>query len=317
MLNFINISYFISCKDKLMTQPIRIQNISQAHLALGVPMPGHPLISVIDYPEIKNEPSGSNVVLDFYSISIKRGVDKMFYGQQTYDFDGGIMTLLAPGQVLKSVQHTSVTERSGWIMLLHPDFLLGTNLAQKIKQYEYFLYATNEALFVSEKEEAILNVIVSNIKAEYDFILDKFSQNVIIAHLETLLSYTQRFYERQFITRKVSGSKILNRVDDFLTEYFSDEDLITKGLPSVKFVSESLNISDKYLSNLLKQLTGLTTQQHIHEKLIQKAKEKLSTTELTVSEIAYQLGFGHSQSFSKLFKSKTNQSPLEFRGEFN
>ncbi|MEP1855253.1 helix-turn-helix domain-containing protein, partial [Nonlabens ulvanivorans] len=159
--------------------------------------------------------------------------------------------------------------------------------------------------------------IIENIKSEYNANIDKFSQDIIISHIETLLNYAERFYQRQFITRKITNNKVLNRVEDLLIDYFHNESLSSEGLPSVQFVADSMGISSKYLSSLLKQLTGMTTQQHIHDKLVSKAKEKLSTTELSVSEIAFQLGFEHPQSFSKLFKAKTNQSPIEFRQFFN
>jgi len=298
-------------------QPIRIKSINEIHKALGLPMPEHPLITVLDYGAVSNEPHETSVVMDFYSISIKRGVNKMYYGHQTYDFDGGVMALMAPNQVLRSVEHSAVTERSGWIMLFHPDLLWNTTLAKKIKQYDFFDYSTTEALFVSDKEEAVMNSIIDNIKHEYRANIDKFSQEVIIAQLELLFTYVQRFYERQFITRKISGNQILNRLEDLLNDYFNNDELLSKGLPTVQYVADKLNLSTKYLSNLLKQITGETTQQHIHNKLIEKAKEKLSTTNLSVSEIAYELGFEHSQSFSKLFKAKTNQSPLDFRQSFN
>jgi AraC family transcriptional activator of pobA len=204
----------------------------------------------------------------------------------------------------------------GWMLFVHPDFLWNTSLAKKIKQYEYFGYSTNEALFLSSQEEMMMNGIIDNIRQEYSAKIDKFSQDVIIAQLELLFTYAQRFYERQFITRKITNHKILEQLEEVLNNYFDNEDIHSKGLPTVQFVSDALHVSGKYLGSLLKQLTGLTTQQHIHEKLIEKAKEKLSTTELSVSEIAYELGFEHSQSFSKLFKLKTKQSPLEFRASF-
>ncbi|MEO9069570.1 MAG: helix-turn-helix transcriptional regulator, partial [Ginsengibacter sp.] len=175
----------------------------------------------------------------------------------------------------------------------------------------------HEALFLSPKEEGVINNIIKNIEQEYHSNIDKFSQDVIIAQLELLLTYSERFYERQFITRKISNHQILVRLEKILSDYFNNDDLIIKGLPSVQFVSETLNVSPNYLSGLLKVLTGQSTQQHIHNKLIEKAKEKLSTTELSVSEIAYELGFEHSQSFSKLFKAKTHSSPLAFRASFN
>jgi AraC-like DNA-binding protein len=227
------------------------------------------------------------------------------------------MAFMSPGQVLRGEENGVPHKLEGWMLFIHPDFLWNTSLAKKIKQYEYFGYSTNEALFLSDQEETLVNAIIGNIKNEYKSNIDKFSQDVIIAQLELLLTYAQRFYERQFITRKITSSKILERMEVVLTQYFNDDDLVSKGLPTVKHVAEKLNVSTKYLGSLLRQLTGQTTQQHIHEKLVEKAKEKLSTTELTVSEVAYALGFEHSQSFNKLFKAKTKQSPLEFRQSFN
>jgi AraC-like DNA-binding protein len=195
--------------------------------------------------------------------------------------------------------------------------LWNTPLAKKIKQYEYFSYSVNEALYLSEKEEATITGMMYNMEQEYRSSIDKFSQDIIIAQLELLLTYSERFYDRQFITRKIANHKILHRLEEILMEYFNSDILMKKGLPTVQYIAETLNISPGYLSGSLKTLTGKSTQQHIHDFLIEKAKEKLSTTGLSVSEIAYELGFEHSQSFSKLFKTKTNLSPLEFRHSFN
>ncbi|MFT3704496.1 MAG: helix-turn-helix transcriptional regulator [Agriterribacter sp.] len=299
------------------TTPIRIKSISEFHRMRGLPQPEHPLISVVDYSKLA--PAEGSAVFDYYSISIKRGVNgKMFYGQQEYDFDEGVMYFLAPNQVLRVMPDPEATkERSGWILLIHPDFLWNTPLAKTIKQYEFFDYSVNEALFLSEKEEAVLNNIIKNIQQEYHSNIDKFSQQIIISQIETLLNYAERFYHRQFITRKISNHQVLDRLEKLLTDYFNNEDVTAKGLPTVQYIADSLNVSPGYLSGLLKVLTGQSTQQHIHDKLIEKAKEKLSTTDLSVSEIAYELGFEHPQSFSKLFKTKTQLSPLEFRQSFN
>jgi AraC-like DNA-binding protein len=203
------------------------------------------------------------------------------------------------------------------LLLIHPDFLWRTPLARKIKQYEYFGYSVNEALHLSEKEETTIVNLIQSIQQEYRSNIDQFSQDVIIANLDLLLTYSDRFYHRQFITRKIANHKILERLEDLLTAWFKSDDLQKNGLPTVQYIAGALNVSPNYLSVLLKTLTGQSTQQHIHDKLIEKAKEKLSTTSLSVSEIAWELGFEHSQSFSKLFKSKTNLSPLEFRQAFN
>lgn len=300
--------------------PIRLKTITEAHRLLGLPSPEHPLISILNYADLKvtGFEGELSAMFDFYYISLKKGfTNKLFYGQQTYDFDEGMMYFVAPNQLLRGAGPEPDDDLSGWVLLIHPDLLWGTSLAKTIKKYDFFDYAVNEALFLSDKEKTIINGIVENIKTEYQNNIDKFSQDIIISHIETLLTYSERFYQRQFITRKKSNHQVLDQVEQLLNTYFDDEDLISKGLPSVQYIAESLNISSKYLGSLLKQLTGQTTQQHIHEKLIEKAKERLSTTSLSVSEIAYELGFEHSQSFSKLFKTKTNQSPLEFRAGFN
>jgi AraC family transcriptional activator of pobA len=301
-------------------KPYRIKTISEFHRLRGLPKPEHPLISVVDYASISHS-AESNITswtLDFYSISLKRNsAAKIRYGQQDYDFDEGILFFMAPGQVFNVHVSDLLAKRSGWILLIHPDFLWNTSLTRTIRKYEYFDYSVNEALFLSEKEEATINNIINNIQQEYHSNIDKFSQDIIISQIETLLNYAERFYHRQFITRKKANHQVLDRLEELLNNYFNTGDLSKKGLPTVQYISETLNISPNYLRGLLKVLTGKNTQQHIHDKLIEKAKEKLSTSDLSVSEIAYELGFEHPQSFSKLFKTKTNLSPLEFRQSFN
>lgn len=300
--------------------PLRFKTIREFHQFRELPKPEHPLISLINVGSVKhlnsNEPT--SLVFDFYCIALKRNFSaKLKYGQQAYDFDEGLMAFMSPGQVFGiEMEKDSILKQSGWMLLIHPDFLWNTLLAKSIKQYEYFNYSVNEALFLSEKEETTISGIMQNIEQEYHANIDKFSQDIIIAQLELLLNYADRFYHRQFITRKISNHQVLDRLENLLTHYFK-RDALEKGLPTVEGIAEALNVSPNYLSGMLKVLTGQSTQQHIHNKLIEKAKEKLSTTDLSVSEVAYELGFEHSQSFSKLFKSKTNLSPLEFRQSFN
>jgi AraC-like DNA-binding protein len=302
------------------TEPFKIKTITEFHRLTGLNGPLHPLISLVDYAQIKipSEQQGIGTIFDFYSISIKRGLNyKMFYGQQPYDFDEGIMYFLAPGQVLRvEMEDGNFSKPSGWLLLIHPDFFHNTNLARTIRQYGYFGYSVNEALFVSEREEKRINEIIGHISEECLAYTDRFSQSIIIAHLEALLGNADRFYNRQFITRAISSHDVLSKLEKLLEEYFSNGDSLIIGIPSVAYVAEKLNISTNYLSGLLKSLTGLNTQQQIHEKLVEAAKQKLSTTNLTVSEIAYSFGFEHLPSFSKFFKQKTGQSPVSFRQGF-
>ncbi len=302
-------------------QPRRIKTISEYHQVMGLPKPEHPLISVINFESIKGLPyaDANSIVFDFYSISLKRNFSGKFkYGQQEYDFDEGIMFFISPNQVF-GIENAKPGElrHTGWMLLIHPDFLWNTPLAKIMKQHEYFNYSVNEALFLSEREETTIINLMHSMEQEYRSNIDKFSQDIIIAQLELLLTYAERFYNRQFITRKITNHKLLDSLEDVLTTYFNSDALVTQGLPTVTYIAETLNVSPSYLTGLLKTLTGQSTQQHIHDKLMEKAKEKLSTTGLSISEIAYELGFEHPQSFSKLFKTKTNLSPLEFRASFN
>lgn len=299
----------------------RVKTLTEFHRLRELPPPAHPLISVVDYNEVKRSPDISQVnwVLDFYHISIKRGMNaRLKYGQQLYDFDEGVMFFMSPNQLfsLEAKPNTEI-KKSGWMLLIHPDFLWGSPLAKAIRQYDFFDYSVNEALFLSEKEEATINGIIANIRQEYLTNIDKYSQNIIISHIQSLLNYSERFYERQFITRKIVHHQILDRLEKIMSEHLNNVDLISQGLPTVQFIANELNLSPNYLSRLLKTLTGQSTQQFIHSKVIEKAKEKLAATNLSVSEIAYELGFGHPQSFTKLFKSKTSVSPLAFRKSFN
>ncbi|GAA3932110.1 helix-turn-helix domain-containing protein [Chitinophaga oryziterrae] len=302
-------------------QPYRVKTIKQYHQLTGLPKPEHPLISVINLETIKQLPVGESIslVYDFYCISLKRVSNAKYkYGQQEYDFDEGVLYFLSPNQVLSiEFKKGPQLKPSGWLIFIHPDFLWNTPLAKKIKQYKYFDYEVNEALYLSPKEEKQIINIIKSIQQEYRSNIDKFSQDIIISQLEVLLNYSERFYQRQFITRKITNHKILDRLESILTTYFNSDDLEEKGLPTVQYIAEALNISPGYLSSLLTTLTGQNTQQHIHDKLIEKAKEKLSTTDLSVSEIAYKLGFEYTQSFSRLFKTKTKLSPLAFRQSFN
>ncbi|MFL9844821.1 helix-turn-helix domain-containing protein [Flavobacterium rhizosphaerae] len=303
------------------TLPVHLKTIKDFHRFSKLPAPQHPLVSVIDYSTIPFDPENNAVtrVMDFYSITLKSDFTaKIKYGLRDCDFDDGTMFFMAPGQVFSVDTEKNVkTRKSGWILLIHPDFLHGTTLAKEIKRYEYFDYSVFEALFLSEKEKLAITGIMHAIHHEAAQNIDAFSQNIIISHIELLLSYAERFYHRQFITRKTINHQILDQLEIVLNGYFNDEKLIDKGLPTVQYVADSLNLTPNYLSGVLKSLTGRSTQQHLHDRLIEKAKEQLAGTTLSVSQIAYSLGFEHPQSFTKLFKAKTNFSPLAFRQSFN
>lgn len=298
--------------------PHRFETLSGLHRVLGLPKPLHPLISLVEIKD--NEVDVSNMpasfIHGFYKVSYKKNLrGKIKYGQSYYDFDEGGLLFKAPNQV--SARGEDDLDHTGFTLLFHPDFLAGYPLARKIKQYGFFSYAVHEALHLSDKEKATVISIFKHIEEELHSSIDDYTQDVIIAQIETLLSYSNRFYKRQFITRKPANSTLLEKLEELLDDYFRSEKPLTQGIPTVQYLADSLHVSPSYLSDLLRSVTGQNAQQHIHHKLIEKAKERISTTSLTISEIAYELGFEHASSFNKLFKSKTKLSPLAFRQSFN
>ena len=304
-----------------MDKTFRFNSIAEFHQFCNLPAAEHPLISLIDYSRVRYPVDDSEMqwIQGFYSVGLKRNVNAKFnYGQQAYDFDSGVLTFVSPLQFLKIEMNPEVeVNPTGWLLLIHPDFLFGTALAKKIRSYEFFQYAANEALFLSEKEEQVIVDLLKNIEREYQSNIDRFSQELIVSQLEQLLIYSERFYERQFFTRKKTNVEIVERFEQVLSNYFQSGRSLQNGIPTVSSIAEQLHISANYLGSILRMYTKQNTQQHIQNKMIEYAKERLSTTAASISEIAYELGFEYPQSFSKLFKNKTKQSPLEYRESFN
>ena len=296
----------------------RFVSLGEAHQVLGLPQPQHPLISFINNSDnqIKVNTLPHSHVLSFYKISYRTKLSgKLKYGQGYYDFDEGGLLFASPYQVIGSSDNHE--DHCGCTILIHPDFLGNYPLSKKIKQYGFFSYAVNEALHLSETERSTIVSIFKLIEEELNNRIDDFSQDVVISQIELLLNCCNRFYKRQFATRKVVHNDLLQKLEETLDDYFNAEKSLAQGIPTVQYLAETLNISPSYLSDMLRNLTGQNAQQHIHNKLIEKAKEKISTTSSSISEIAYELGFEHPSSFNKLFKTKTNFSPLEFRRSFN
>lgn len=299
-------------------QPVKINSITELHQVLGMPKPLHPLVSLVDNTamNIDRQNLPTNVLFNFYKISFKKTLrGKIGYGQGYYDFDEGGLVFTAPNQLISIANDD--TEYYGFSLLFHPDFIRHHPLGRQIRSYGFFSYDTHEALHLSDKEKTTILGVMHNIEAELQGTIDDFSQDVVISYLEVLLNYSNRFYKRQFITRKAVNSDLLAQLEQLLSDYFDKEESLSKGLPTVEYLAGNLHVSPRYLSDLLRSLTGQSARQHIHEKLIERAKDYLSTTSLSVGEVAYQLGFEHPQSFNKLFRKKTQLSPLEFRQSFN
>jgi AraC family transcriptional regulator, transcriptional activator of pobA len=305
-------------KEKSAT--VNLRSLSEIHRDHGLPVPAHPLISLIDWPKHqipKNNFSGA-VVSGFYRITLNTGLSgKSKYGQGYYDYSEGGMTFVAPAQIISPCAYDVADDWSMYTLLIHPDFLWNYPLAKTIGRYGFFSYNTNEALHLSDKEKNTIITIFQHIQDELNSRIDEVSQDVIVAQIGLLLNYANRFYKRQFITRKVINSDLLQKLEDILDEYLTGDKTLSEGIPTVHYLSGQLNMSPSYLSDMVRSVTGQSALAIIHQKIIEKAKEKLSGTNLSVSEVAYELGFGHPSSFTKLFKAKTNLSPLEFRKSFN
>jgi AraC-like DNA-binding protein len=285
---------------------------------LEQPKPVHPLVALVNYGNVKVRLTdvGQRFVLNFYKISFKTDFKgQIRYGQGYYDFEEGGLAFLAPHQVVTTSDEE--TNHSGYTFFFHPDFIRDYPLGKSISKYGFFSYAVSEALSLSDKEQKIIAALFDSIAQELENNIDHFSQDVIVSQIELLLNYSNRFYNRQFITRKAVYNDLIDQMDAYLSNRFETQQSLLTGLPSVQEVSDHLKVSPRYLTDMLKSLTGQSTQQHIHSRLIEKAKDILSTSNLSIAEIAYQLGFEHPQSFNKLFRQKTKVSPVEFRQSFN
>lgn len=297
------------------TEIHHIKSISQLHEMQGLPKPTHPLISIVDVSqwEIPEQWIGFKSTTDLYSIALKDKSCGMLYGRNKYDFDEGVMIFTAPNQVQQITKAQQLNEIKGWMMFFHPDLIRHTSLGKNIDNYKFFGYDVYEALHLSDAEQQTITDCVNMIKKEIAERIDNHSQTVITSSLELLLNLSNRYYERQFITRKHNHSSIVTQIEKLLKNYFKSDALKENGLPTVKYLADQVHLSPSYLSDLLKKETGMNAQDHIHYYLIEEAKNVLLNTDNSVSEIAYSLGFEYPQYFSKLFKLKTGQTPIEYR----
>jgi AraC family transcriptional activator of pobA len=290
-----------------------LSSVSEFTQHFGFPAPTHPLLTVIDLEKHRNPPlTTAPAVRETYIITLKKGLKgRIQYGHRAYDFNEGVLAFYAPGQLCESNNSVDISELTGWMLVFHPDLLHKYPLGKKIASYGFFSYQIHEALHLSAKEESMLDGLMDGIRREYEQSIDAFSQDVLVSQLEVLLNYANRFYHRQFLTRRPAEHDLLSRFEELLTNYFAQE--TEKPLPTVQYFADALHVSPAYLGDMLRTLTGQNTQQHIHQALIEKAKRLLLSTSLTINETAFQLGFEYPQYFTRLFKSKTGQTPAAFR----
>ena len=294
---------------------VRIDTIHQLHELLGLPKPKHPLITLIDAAELGVPESrvGARLSSAFYMISLKDKSCGLEYGRNAFDFDEGVMVFSAPDQISTVTEAIPKGSIQGWMLYVHPDLLRGLPLGKSIKDYGFFNYDVYEALHLSQEEEGQVETCVRNIEAEYQERIDAHSQRVMVSNLDLLLSYSQRFYERQFHTRAPQYRDVVSDFEHALQQYFENETYLEEGIPSIQFFAEQAHLSQHYFSDLLKKETGRSAKDHINGYVIERAKNILLASDHSVSEVAYSLGFNYPHYFTRLFKAKTGMTPVEFR----
>jgi AraC family transcriptional activator of pobA len=304
-----------------MKEIINLDTISETHRFLGIEKPKHPLISVLRIGDVLQNLEVDNVKysLGLFQISLKDNCPFTIanYGRNSYDYQEGTMVFTAPNQVLEFKKAEAIEEDAGWSLVFHPDLIRKSELGKKMDSFSFFSYASNESLHLSDEERKTLTEIVEKIEKEFSNNIDAHSQTLIISNLELLLNYCVRYYDRQFYTRTNLNEDIASQFVKLLKDYYKQNKQLELGIPSVQYCGEAMNMSPKYLSDLLRKETGQSTQDHIHKYIIEKAKNRLLNSNESASEIAYALGFEYPQYFSKVFKKKTTMSPNEFRQSLN
>lgn len=296
---------------------VSIDSVHQVHQSLGLPSPKHPLITLVKTEAVKDYSDFTNVkiVNNLYQIAFKEmAAGNLNYGRNSYDFQDGTLVFTAPGQASEYTGNSDDDANlKGWSLLFHPDLIRKSDLAEKISSYGFFEYASNEALHLSLAERKHIEELRDKIEYEYSNNLDIHSLKLINSNLELLLDYCLRYYDRQFLSRTSLNQDIISKFEKTLKTYYKGSKEYELGLPTISYCANQLNLSPKYLSDLLKKETGKAAQEHIHLFIVEKAKNILLNSKASVGEIAYSLGFDYPQHFSNLFKSKTGSSPSDFR----
>lgn len=293
-----------------MEEIIKLDTVEQYNRLFGL-KDLHPLVSIVDLKEATRFPS--HVIMNYgvYALFLKQTrCGDIRYGRQTYDYQEGTVTSFAPGQVV-DVQMEERPQARG--LLFHPDLIRGTSLGREIRHYSFFSYNSSEALHLSEDEKSLFADCLDKIRMEVERPADRLSRRLIVRHIELLLDYCMRFYERQFTTRSAANKNVLNQFEDLLDDYFTSHQAQEKGLPTVRYFADKVCLSPNYFGDLIKKETGRSPQEYIQNKIIDLSKEMIAGTDKTVSQIAYELGFQYSQHFNRIFKKHVGHTPCEYR----
>ena len=277
----------------------------------------HPLVSIIDFSKAAPR-QGSKMYFGFYTIILKDVVcGDLTYGRHTYDYQEGTLVFIAPGQIAGVKSNGEIYQPKGHGLVFHADLIHGTSLGRHIQDYSFFSYQSNEALHLSERERKIILDCFSKIEYELERAIDSHSKRMIVSNIEMVLNYCVRFYDRQFITRDTVHKGILEKFEILLNDYYQSDKPQTIGLPSVAWCASKLNLSANYFGDLIKKETGKTAQEYIQSKVIDVAKEKIFDLRKSIGQIAQELGFKYPQHFTRLFKQRVGQSPIEYRSSMN
>lgn len=298
-----------------MDKILNLDNVDQFNRLYGLETL-HPLVSVVDLNKATRGVDFIRLNYGVYALFLKleKSCD-IRYGRQMYDYKEGTIVCFAPGQTAETTPTVERIRTNAYGILFHPDLLRGTSLNKTMKNYTFFSYEVNEALHVSEEEQTIILDCLKIIRKELEHDIDKHSKTLIATYIELLLGYCMRFYERQFITRSKSNRDVLTRFEHLLDGYFEGNAAERDGLPTVKFFADKLCLSSNYFGDMFKKETGKTPQEYIQGKVIELAKDRISGTEDTVSQIAYSLGFQYPQHFCRLFRKRVGCTPNEYRAQ--
>lgn len=274
----------------------------------------HPLVSVIDLTQATKIVNHITVNYGVYALFLKQTKScDLKYGRNYYDYQEGTIVCFAPGQTVGVETLEDEVKPEVYGLLFHPDLIHGTSLGKNIKNYSFFSYAVNEALHLSDQEKGIVMDCLKKISIELEHAIDKHSKSLIAMNIELLLNYCMRFYERQFLTRSNANQDSLTKFEQLLDKYFQSNQPVQNGLPSVKYFADKICLSPNYFGDMVKKETGKTPQEHIQEKVIELAKERIMGTDDSVSQISYSLGFQYPQHLCRLFKKRVGCTPNEYR----
>lgn len=300
-----------------MSNILKIESVAQLNTLFGKQETEHPLITIIDFSEIKDYRNfiGWNVLSELYVVMLKQQCDETFnYGREKFDFNDGSLIFVAPGQLVEIEDDILSPETRDWGVFFHPDLMKGTQLNSRIKHYSFFNYTVNEALHLSAEEKTNLNVIVEKLEGEISTKKnnDQHHKTIIVSNIELLLNYCSRYFDRQFTTRITKNDGIITKFEVILANYYDSDIALSEGMPTVKYLADNLNLSSNYMSDILKKETGLSALEHIHKFIIKEAEIRLLAKKKSIASIAYDLGFKYPQYFTRLFKKETGMTPREF-----